>query len=373
MTSNIVSEKKPAPLRPPEEAGRSRRQTLDFVRELWAWIFLVILVAAFTVAARSLNNTNFLSVRGVQAILLSATQVLFVGLGETLVIISGGIDLSVGWILGLSAVMAATVMQIMFAANADPTLTIIAGALAGMAVSLIPGFLNGWLVAKIKVPPFISTLGMGGVIQGAAFLRSGGYPVASQPPYSGQLGNGYLMYYWPGHTVSFFNMPEGVQSVRDVVPLVPVPVLVATLVTLVIWFVMAKTQFGQHIYAVGGNFQAAMRAGIPVDWTLIRIYVLSALMCGIAGVVWAWRFTSGAADAGQATTLTAVAAVVIGGASLFGGEGKIAGTVVGSLIIATIDFGLVVLGVVPFWQFVAVGTVVILAVIVDQLGRSLGN
>jgi ribose transport system permease protein len=373
MTSKAVSEKQPAPARPPQEAGRNRRQTLEFVRELWAWIFLIVIVAAFTLAARGMNNTNFLSARGIQGILLAATQVLFVALGETLVIISGGIDLSVGWILGLSAVMAATVMQIMYAAKADPVLTIVAGALAGMGVSLIPGLLNGWLVAKIKVPPFISTLGMGGVIQGAAFLRSGGYPVAGQPPYSGQLGNGSLLYYWPGHPLSFFQRPEGVQNVRDVIPLIPNPVLVAALVALVIWFVLSKTQFGQHIYAVGGNFQAAMRAGIPVDRTLIRIYVLSALMSGIAGVVWAWRFTSGAADAGQATTLTAVAAVVIGGASLFGGEGKVAGTVVGSLIIATIDFGLVVLGVVPFWQFVAVGAVVILAVIVDQLGRSLAN
>jgi ribose transport system permease protein len=343
------------------------------VRGIWAWVFLVIVLAFFTIAAKTLNNTNFLSVRGVQGILLSATQVLLVGLGETLVIISGGIDLSVGWILGLSAVICAQVMQTMYQAKADPTLTIVVGALAGMSVSLIPGLVNGWLIAKLRVPPFIATLGMGGVIQGVAFLRTGGYPVAGQPPYSGQLGNGYLAYFWPGHTLSFFAMPEGVASIRDVVPLVPNPIVVTVIVTAIVWFILSKTQFGQHIYATGGNFQAATRAGIPVDWVLIRIYLLSALLAGIAGVVWAWRFTSGAADAGQATTLTAVAAVVIGGASLFGGEGKVTGTIVGSLIIATIDFGLVVLGVVPFWQFVAVGAVVIVAVIVDQLGRSLAK
>jgi ribose transport system permease protein len=132
-------------------------------------------------------------------------------------------------------------------------------------------------------------------------------------------------------------------------------------------------QFGQHIYAIGGNLEAAIRSGIPVRRTLIRVYMLAGLMAGIAGVLWAARFTSGAANAGETTTLTAVAAVVIGGASLFGGEGTVTGTIVGSLIIAIIQFGLVILGVVPFWQYVAVGTVVILAVIVDQLGRTLGQ
>jgi ribose/xylose/arabinose/galactoside ABC-type transport system permease subunit len=361
----------------PEESTSDdgQRQRLELIRRLWAWVFLVVIVVFFTITAQQMQGTNFLSPRSIQGILVSATQVLLVAIGQTLVIITAGIDLSVGWIVGLSAVVAAMVMQTLHASGIGPLPTIAAGALAGMAVSLIPGYLNGWLVARVKVPPFIGTLGMGGVVQGAAFLLSGGYPVAQQPPYLGQLGNGYVLYIRPDHGVSFFSPPPGLssQQMRELIPIMPNPVLVTLIVVAIAWFALSQTQFGQHIYAIGGNFDAAVRAGIPVERSLILTYVLAGLMSGIAGIVWAARFTSGAADAGETTTLTAVAAVVIGGASLFGGEGTITGTLIGSLIIATIQFGLVILGVVPFWQFVAVGLVVILAVIVDQLGRTLGG
>jgi len=127
------------------------------------------------------------------------------------------------------------------------------------------------------------------------------------------------------------------------------------------------------MYAIGGNFEASMRAGIPVIRTLIKVYIVAAVLAGIGGVLWAARFTSGAYNAGEYTPMMAIAAVVIGGASLFGGEGTVIGTLVGSLIIATIQYGLVVLGVSPFYQYVAVGLVLILAVVVDQFGRNLGK
>ncbi len=138
-------------------------------------------------------------------------------------------------------------------------------------------------------------------------------------------------------------------------------------------FVLRYTAFGRYIYAIGGNFEAATRAGIPVHRTLVKVYILASVLAGIAGIVWAARFTSGAYNAGETQTLTAVSAVVIGGASLFGGEGNILGTIVGALLIGTIVYGLVVLGVPPFWQYVAVGAVLIVAVIVDQFGRALGK
>jgi ribose transport system permease protein len=277
--------------------------------------------------------------------------------------------------LGLSAVVAAMIMQALFAADAPPVVTILCGLLGGIVAGAIPGFLNGLLVARIKVPPFISTLGMGGVVFGVALLLSGGYPIAKQPSYLGQLGNGYLLYYWPGHGLSFFDVPATAQAadLGDMIPLFPNVVMVTLVVLLVCWFILSQTQFGQHLYAIGGNFEAAVRAGIPVQRTTIWVYTMAGLLAGIAGCLWAARFTSGAANAGEASLLTAIAAVVIGGASLFGGEGTITGTVVGSLIIATIQFGLVILGVVPFWQFIAVGLVVILAVIVDQLGRNMSR
>jgi ribose transport system permease protein len=159
----------------------------------------------------------------------------------------------------------------------------------------------------------------------------------------------------------------------DIIPIMPNIVLVAIVVTFICWFILAKTQFGQHLYAIGGNFEAAVRAGIPVSRTLIKTYILASILAGIAGVIWAARFTSGAYNAGETTQMMAIAGAVIGGANLFGGEGTIVGTIIGSLIIATIQYGLVLLGVSPFYQYVAIGIVLILAVVVDQFGRKLGK
>lgn len=355
--------------------GQDRAATLTTIRKIWPWAFLLLLFVFFTIASRLLNDVNFLNVRSINGILVYATQILLIGLGATYIIITAGIDLSVGWVLGLAAVIAAMTMKALYAAEVAPVLTILIGMLAGIAVTAIPGYLNGILVAKVKVPPFIGTLGMGGVVQGVSFLLSGGYPIAEQPPYLGQIGNGYLLYYWPEHGVTFFKLPATAEAadLATIIPLLPNVVSVTIIVTLICWFILAKTQFGQHIYAIGGNLEAAKRAGIPVDRTLIRVYIIAALLAGVAGGLWAARFTSGASNAGEASLLTAIAAVVIGGASLFGGEGTIVGTIVGALIIATIQFGLVILGVLPFWQYVAVGLVVILAVIVDQFGRAIGK
>jgi len=352
---------------------RTRVETLIMIRKVWPWVFLTLMVVLFTILAKVMNNTNFLSFRAVQSILVYATQILLIALGETMIIIAAGIDLSAGYTLGLSAVVAAEIMKRMYAAGVPPAVTILVGMACGIAICVIPGWINGILVARVKVPAFISTLGMGWVVFGAALLVSGGYPVAKQPPYLGQLGNGYLLYFWPKHGFTFLHVPPSATptDLAVIIPLVPNVVLITLIVVLVCWFVLAKTQFGQHLYAIGGNFEAAMRAGIPVRWTLIRVYIFAAVLAGIAGVLWAARFTSGAANAGETTTLQGVAAVVIGGASLFGGEGTIVGTVVGSLIIATIQFGLVILGLKPFYQFVAYGAVLIVAVIVDQFGRAL--
>ena len=354
---------------------RSRSANYALIRQVWPWVFLIVLVIGFTIASKEMNDVNFLTNRTMQGILMYCSQILLIALGETLIIIAAGIDLSVGWVLGSSAVMAALVMQTLHASGASPIVTVLCGIAGGLLISIVPGFFNGVLIAKVKVPPFISTLGMGILIEGVALLISGGYPVAKQPPYLGELGNNSLIYYWAGHGVSFFRMPAEAKTgdFSSIVPILPNVVFITILVTIVIWFILAKTQFGQHLYAIGGNFEAAMRAGIPVHRTLIKVYTIGGLLAGIGGVLWAARFTSGAYNAGETTVLTSVAAVVIGGASLFGGEGTIVGTIVGSLIIATITFGLVVLGVVPFWQYVAVGLVLILAVIVDQFGRNLSK
>ncbi|HEX9118774.1 MAG TPA: ABC transporter permease [Anaerolineae bacterium] len=341
----------------------------------WPWAFLALLVLAFTITSKQANNVNFLSPRAVQGILVYTTQILLIGLAETFIIITAGIDLSVGWILGFASVAAAMVMQTLNKTPTPPVLVIGAGALTGILVSIIPGLVSGFLVARVKVPSFITTLGVGILVEGAALLLSKGYPIADQPDYLGQLGNGSLINWNPGHWFTFFNVPATAvpADLQSNIPLMPNIVFVTIIVTAICWFVLAKTQFGQHLYAIGGNFEAAMRAGIPVQRTLIKVYILAAVLAGIAGVVWAARFTSGAYNGGETTPLTAIAAVVIGGASLFGGEGRIAGTIVGALIIATIQYGLVVLGVLPFWQYIAVGVVLIIAVVVEQFGRGLAR
>jgi ribose/xylose/arabinose/galactoside ABC-type transport system permease subunit len=355
--------------------GRSQAENLELIRMIWPWAFLALLVLAFTISSKQLNNVNFLSSRALQGILVYTTQILIIGLAETFIIISAGIDLSLGWTLGFASVVAAMVMKALFPTGAAPIVVLSAGALAGILVCIVPGLLNGVLIARVKVPSFIATLGVGILVEGAALLLSKGYPIADQPSYLGKLGNGSIINWNPGHWFTFFNVPPtAVQAdLQHNIPLMPNIVFVTILVTVVCWFILAKTQFGQHLYAIGGNLEAASRAGIPVQRTLIKVYILASVLAGIAGVIWAARFTSGAYNGGETTTLTAIAAVVIGGASLFGGEGRIVGTIVGALIIATIQYGLVVLGVLPFWQYIAVGAVLIVAVVVEQFGRGLGK
>jgi len=354
---------------------RNRLENLGLIRQFWPWVFFIVMIIAFSIASRQMNDVKFISYRSVQGILEYATQILLIALAETFVIITAGIDLSLGWTIGFASVMAAEVMQILHAGGEAPMVVIMAGILAGVLVTIIPGFINGVLVARAKVPSFIATLGVGILVQGVALLRSGGYPVAKQPPYLGPLGNGYVVRYWPEHGFYFFKVPpEATQAdLQNIIPILPNIVLVAIIISFICWFILSKTQFGQHLYAIGGNFEAAVRAGIPVSRTLIKVYILASVLAGITGVLWASRFTSGAYNAGESTLMMAIAAVVIGGASLFGGEGNIIGTIIGSLIIATIQYGLVLLGVVPFWQYVAIGIVLILAVVVDQFGRKLGR
>jgi ribose transport system permease protein len=357
----------------PASSKKVLSANLSNLRKIWPWFFLVVMVVVFTLAARISNGTNFISFRSIQGILTYATQIALIGLGETLIMITAGIDMSSGYMLGLSSVAAAEIMKALYAAGVNPILTILLGFAGGILVCIIPGWINGWLVARVKVPSFIGTLGVGYAIYGAALVKSEGYPIAQQPPYLGQIGNGSLLYFWPGHGVSFFKIhAEATQAdMTSIIALVPNVVLITLVVIILIWFMLSKTQFGQHLYAIGGNYEASMRAGIPVKRALIKVYVISALLAGIAGVLWSTRFTSGDSNAGIPTLLFAIAAAVIGGTSMFGGEGTIIGTMIGAIIIGTIQYGLVIVGVSSFWQYLAVGIIVVIAVIVDQFGRTL--
>jgi ribose transport system permease protein len=227
-----------------------------------------------------------------------------------------------------------------------PAVAMLAGILAGVAVAFIPGLVNGWLVAYLRVPPFIGTLGMYGVARGAAYLIAGGMTVPVSNVWFSWIGNGRV---------------AGV----------PIIVIITAVVVLLMHYMLSQSRFGQHTYALGANRAAAVRSGINVKRHTMKLYLLSAVCAGLAGALYSGRFSAGAAQAGEPLLLDSIAAVVIGGASLFGGSGNIAGTVAGALVIAIIQYGLVFINVEPFWQFVAVGVVIIISVLVDQSQRRL--
>jgi ribose/xylose/arabinose/galactoside ABC-type transport system permease subunit len=340
------------------------QQIILFGSKIWSWLFLLLLVAYF-----SWQGTNFFSVRNSQNIMVNIVSIVLMGLGQTFVIIAGGIDLSVGWIMGLSSVVSAKTIRDSYNAGLAPELAIPLGLATGLGVALFAGLVSGVIVAKLRVPPFIVTLGVSFVARGAGFLLAKGNVISGQPIEVRKLGNESLLYYVRGEGggLYFLKRPDlTTEQVRMLDRVITWPVLIATVVVLVAIFVLAKTQYGRHTYAIGGSREAAIRAGVRVDRHVISLYMLSAGTSGLAGIMHAWRFSGGAADAGDALLMLSIAAVVIGGVSLFGGEGRVIGTVIGALILAVLQTGLILTNVKTFYQYVVVGIIVILAVLMDQ-------
>ena len=333
---------------------------MRLVSRVWAWLFLAILVFIFSVLA-----PGFFTVRSFQNIGINASETLIVALGQTFVIIAGGIDLSVGYVLGLASVVAAVVMRSLNESGWPQGLVLVVGLVTGLGCGFIFGLFNGLLVAKLKAPPFIATLGTLGIAKCFAFLLSAGQTVGRQPDIVRVLGNNYFIFINPDQSPTLFQPPAGA-DLRNVLGVITLPLLLMVVAALIAHFVLSATRFGQHTYALGGNREATKRAGINVDAHTIKLFVVCGMLAALGGLVWTMRFNSGSPIAGEALMLNSVAAVVIGGASLFGGEGNVLGTVVGSLIMAVLYTGLVMLNVPPFWQFGAVGAIIIIAVLVDQ-------
>jgi ribose transport system permease protein len=329
---------------PQADHADKTKTTLQRIADLRAWLFLAFLIAGFEIWSRvAFDGTFLFNPFNIQSIAVFAVAPLLLATGQTFVIISGGIDLSMGFIMGLAAVVGAHVIN-----WATPGMgfgfAVLFGGLVAVLIAAIPGLVNGMLVALLKVPPFIGTLGMFGVARGVAFLLAGGTTVPVKNEVFSALGNG-----------KFYG--------------VPYIIMVTAVFVIIMHYILSQTKFGQHNYAIGANAQAARRAGIDIKWHLIRLYVLSGICAGVAGVLYAARFSAGAAQAGEPLLLDSVAAVVIGGASLFGGSGTILGTVAGALVIAVIQYGLVFINVAPFWQFISVGVVIIISVLIDQAQR----
>jgi len=319
---------------------------------------LLAVVAIFSV----INGQKFLNLGNFQNIALDASQLLLLTVGVTFVIITGGIDLSVGSVLVLSAIVAAKTM-LRFSGTPEEVaafqfpnqeIGIPIGLLAGMATGLIVGLVNGVLITRLKMPAFIVTLGTLGICLGLAQIYSDGTSVGGIPPaVQSELGLRELV---------GFNV--GDQHVR----LVP-PVLIAAVVAGVAALGLRRTRFGRYTYAIGSNAAAARRVGINVDRHLLKIYGLSGFLAGLAGGFDLMRFQSASPSAHAADNLAAISAAVIGGTSLFGGLGTIGGSVIGAFIPAVLQTGLIISRVQSFWQNVAVGCVLILAVFLDQRRR----
>ena len=337
-----------------------------FVAKNWAFFFLLLIIGIFSFTGKGFFSiTNFQNIvhLGVIAILLS--------LAETFVIISGGIDLSIGFIMGFSSVTAGKIIQILYKSGIHSAgMSIFIGCFVALLLCLIPGFISGLLIAKYKVPAFIATLGMWGITNGIALKISKGFPISELPDALTKIGNGYFFYYKKGTGFSLFGLPPGVNNsaIREYTRLIPFSFLFITIVILILWHLLKNTKFGQHTYAIGGNEEAARRAGIDVKRHLIKLYVLSSFIAGLAGVFNVFQTGIGNfTPAGAMYELFAIAAVVIGGASLMGGKGRIIGSIVGVLLLAVLENGLLISGLEPFFRFIAVGLLLIFAIVIDQL------
>jgi ribose/xylose/arabinose/galactoside ABC-type transport system permease subunit len=337
----------------------------SFLGRNWAACFLVAMVVVFSVTGR-----GFLSIPYFQNILHLSTMAILLAAAETFVIVTGGIDLSVGYIVGFSSVCSAQLMLRFQSAGLPPGACMVLGALGALALCLVPGVANGLVITRLKVPPFIATLGMGGIMNGLTLLWCQGFPVQGLPGPVSSIGNSYLLYIDPGKSLSFFSKPDYIPDsrIREILRLLPNSLIFLALVVLVLWFLLRRTRFGRHTYAIGGNMDAALRAGINVDAHIVKIYALSALLAGLGGA-----FNVFQTGIGNYTTFSslyefmAVAAVVIGGASLTGGKGRLAASIIGVLVLKVLESGLSISGVPPFYRYIAVGVLLTLAVIIDQL------
>lgn len=321
-----------------EQAGPSMATSLRGQR-LAIFGVLVLIVIAFAI----ISPDAFATRENAANLAADAAVLLVLGVGMTFVILTAGIDLSIGSVLTFAGVVAAETMAAIGGGGAG---AIVAGSVAGVIAGGAWGALNGWLITKAKVPPLIVTLGSLGMALGATLLITGGIDLRDVPPglVTG-LGNG---------------------SVAGI----PWLVVIALIVTVLGAAVLRWTVFGRYTYAIGSNPAASRQAGIRVDRHLLAVYTIMGLLAGLAGTMTLARFAGTTISGNSTVNLAAIAAVVIGGTSLFGGAGTVLGTVVGVLIPAVLQNGFVIVGVPPFWQQIAVGAVLIFAVYLDQLRRS---
>ncbi|AKN30842.1 ribose ABC transporter permease [Clostridium carboxidivorans P7] len=313
---------------------KERNFFVQFLREnlgiLIGFIALCVLL--------SFISPVFLSQKNIMNVLRQTSTNLYLACAMTMVIILGGIDLSVGAIIALSGVITGGLIAFQ---GASVFVAVIAGLLSGVVI----GVFNGLVVAKTTIPPFIVTLATMNIARGAAYVYTGGKPIRVMSDGFNFIGSGYV-----------FNF-------------LPTPVFYLIIILVISVLIMNKTKLGRHIYAVGGNREAARFSGIKIDKVLFFPYAFSGLMAAIAGIVLASRMFSGQPTAGNGAEMDAIAAVVLGGTSMSGGSGKMGGTVIGGLVIGVLSNGLNLMNVDSFWQYIVKGVVILIAVYVDALKK----
>jgi ribose transport system permease protein len=305
---------------------------------------IVAALLAMVVVLTLLKPTYFPTVGNLTNVARQISFNAMLALGQFIVILTAGIDLSVGSVAALSMVLLALMTH-----SGLPDAVALLGALG---VGAVLGLLNGWGLTRLRLPhPFIATLAMLNIARGITFLISGGVPISGLPPAVRWFGSS--------------DIPLWGQVDQQVV--VPVSLLVVLVAYAAAWVFLVRTRTGRHIYAVGGNPQAARYAGIAVDRVLNTVYVLCGLTAAMGGILLAGRTNSGYPNAGVGAELDAIAAVIIGGASFFGGRGTVVGTFIGVLIMGLLRNGLNLMDVSAFWQMVVIGVVIVLAVFIDVL------
>lgn len=315
--------------------------TRELFKKLQPLIALVVLVIAL-----SLLSDKFLTFANQRNILLQISVNLCVSIGMTLIILTGGIDLSVGAVLALAGAVAAGLLKNGMALKIFGValqFTAFGAIVAGIVVGLAFGWFNGIAITRFRLPPFVATLGTLSIARGLTMLWTGGFPITDLGPKFGFIGAGF----WLG---------------------VPMAVWITAALVVLFHIVSRQTTLGRYIYAVGGNEKATAFSGINVNRVKVRVYALGGALSGIAGLIVTARLDAADPNAGFGYELDSIAAVVIGGASLSGGRGSILGTVLGCLIIGVLNNGLVLLNVTPFWQQVVKGFVILIAVAADKLG-----
>lgn len=322
----------PVATAPPAPASRLRESLSEWRAEIGVGTALIVLFAVCSLAA-----PNFLSLRNIASLLTQTSVVAIVAVGMTMVIIAGEIDLSVGSTVGLAGVVFAWLVVKQGA-------PVSVAFLAVMAIAGAVGTFTGCLRVMWGIPSFITTIGLLSVLRGLAFLLSNGVSITPLPQSLETL--------WYGEALG-----------------VPLPIVISMVVVLVGWVVLSRMRFGRHLYALGGSPETASRYGIPVRRLRIRVFVIVQMLAALGGVMLVARLNAGSATVGELLELDVIAAVIVGGTSLAGGVGRIAGTLLGVLFVAVLRNGMVLFGVDPIVFMVAQGTVIILAVWWSMLRR----